>query len=286
MKRLQYEVVVRDLLTSTGSSLLGLLSGGQRIGRPLAVQLALVDSRVADLFFELGRTGLLHIEVQSSNHRKMPHRMVVYGVLGALKHGRSHVVQVVLYIGKPRMNMPCKLDLGGIQCEYRQIDIREFEAEALLATGNPADFVLAMLARGGADRLREIVSRAARLDGVERQRVLAQLTVLAGLRGTAERLKIEFEEAGVRVNIEDNVLLREIRDTGFAMGLAMGEAKGEARGLAKGEASLLVRLLESKFGELPRWAELRLGKATRDQIERWGQSLLTASTLEGAIGRR
>ncbi len=89
---------------------------------------------------------------------------------------------------------------------------------------------------------------------------------------------MEFEEVGVRVNIEENVLPRDIRDAGFASGLAEGEAKGKLQ--------LLIRQLNRRFGELPKWAQLRLAKAGPGQIERWGDALLTASTLEGVIGRR
>ena len=44
--------------------------------------------------------------------------------------------------------------------------------------------------------------------------------------------------------------------------------------------------LHAKFGLVPKWAEERLEKANKAQIERWGKKLLNAKSLEGAIGKK
>jgi hypothetical protein len=90
----------------------------------------------------------------------MPLRVGIYGLLAAQKYNR--------------------VDLGGIQVSYQLLDIREFDVAALLASGNPGDMALVMLARDGVERLGEIVRRASELPEPERRRVLAQMTVLAG----------------------------------------------------------------------------------------------------------
>jgi len=50
-------------------------------------------------------------------------------------------------------------------------------------------------------------------------------------------------------------------------------------------AKLIRRMLETKFGKLPKWVDERLEKAKSDEIERWAKKLLTAGTLEGVLGR-
>ena len=51
-------------------------------------------------------------------------------------------------------------------------------------------------------------------------------------------------------------------------------------------ATLLDRILRSKFGAVPRWAQQRLRDATPAKLERWASKALVADTLEGVIGPR
>jgi hypothetical protein len=70
---------------------------------------------------------------------------------------------------------------------------------------------------------------------------------------------------------------------GMQEGEAIGEARGEARGEVKCRVERLARLLTKRFG--PRSADIhaRLMQATTDQLERWGERLLDAESLEGVF---
>ena len=86
-------------------------------------------------------------------------------------------------MGAPKMRMDDRIDMGSVQVAYRLMDARKMDSESMLAGARPADYALAMLARGGSDRLRAIVEGANRLPGPARQRVLTQLAILSGLCG-------------------------------------------------------------------------------------------------------
>ncbi len=43
---------------------------------------------------------------------------------------------------------------------------------------------------------------------------------------------------------------------------------------------ILRKQLGLKFGELPVWAEQRLGQATPEQLEEWSATILTANSLD------
>ena len=58
------------------------------------------------------------------------------------------------------------------------------------------------------------------------------------------------------------------------------EKRGEARGIAKGEALLLQRLLIRRFGALPSALVSRIAQATSEQLERWGDRVLDARSLD------
>ena len=168
---------------------------------------------------------MTHIDIQSTNHTEMGYRMGVYGLMATQKYQRK-IRQVVLYIGAAPMNMADELDVGDIHVKYRLMDIRELDAGDLLVSKQPGDWALAMLARNGTDKLREILIKANRLKGSARQRLLTQMAVLSGLRRVSERLTMEFKGMGIQLEIDQNVFLRDIRDSALAQGRAEGKAVG------------------------------------------------------------
>lgn len=279
--RFNYDAVVKDLFQKDRPSLLDLLTGNRQVREFLNPEFAVVEKRIADLLILLDDRSILHLDFQSSNDDQMPYRAGIYALMAAQKY-RCPVQQVVLYLGKEKLSMADSLDAGSVLVQYRLMDVREFPADAFLRSGRPGDFALAMLARGGISRLREIVERANRLQGARRQRVLAQLAVLSGLRRASEQLTMEFRDMGISVELKDNVFLRDA----YNSGLTEGEAKGKAEGKAEGMATLLAGLLEDKFGPLPKWAEDRLRKASITEAEQWAHRVLSASSLEGVLGKR
>jgi len=279
-------------------ALLKRIARGRKLGPPRNVELALVESRIADLFFRTGKRRLLHIEIQTWNARNMAVRSGVYALLAAEKFDVDYVDQVVLYAGRGKMKMRDRLDIGAVKVRFRLINVDEISAAELLRSENPVDWVIAMLGRNGTKMLKTILRRILALPMERRGRLLAQLMALSGLRGLSERLKMEFKAAGVEIDIESNVLLREIRDAGYEKGLAEGEARGEKRGerrgekrghergRAEGQAQLLHSLLEAKFGKVPAWADERLAKASLADMQRWGAKILTARSIESALNGR
>ena len=63
----------------------------------------------------------------------------------------------------------------------------------------------------------------------------------------------------------------------------IGIAKGIAKGRVEGVSRLLKKQLERRFGVLPQWVSDQLTSATEQQLEAWGEALLTAPTLEAVF---
>lgn len=122
---------------------------------------------------------------------------------------------------------------------------------------------------GGNRRMRGILEQIGQLEGARRDRALAQLLILSGLRGPSRRLTVEVKRMGV-IDISKNEFLQEIR----------------REAMAEGRAEMLQGLLESRFGPLPRWVQLRLAKATLQQIDLAAKRLFRAESLEAVLGRR
>ena len=55
--------------------------------------------------------------------------------------------------------------------------------------------------------------------------------------------------------------------------------QGRQEGRQEGEAALLLRLLELRFGPLDETSDARVRRADAETLLRWGERVLTASTL-------
>ena len=174
--------------------------------------------------------------------------------------------------------MPVQLDTGPLQFAYESMDIRVLSVDELLNTGRPSDCALAVLAGDGPDRLRDIVGSIAALpDSSERDRVIAQLMVLSGLRGLEREVKDEYSLMSV-IDITKNSVIMEMIHAEEARVMQMGTHLGIQRTLRS--------LLKTKFGRVPVWAQERLASATSTQLEAWCQKILVADTIEGVVGKR
>ncbi len=163
--------------------------------------------------------------------------------------------------------MPNQLDLGQTKVAYTLIDIRDIDARLLIESGQPADLPVAMLAGGGSERLTEIVKRAANLRGGERQRVLAELIQLCGLRSLQQPLIMELQS--MASPNDTFLMIPQVQDM-----------------IRNARTEVLRDLLKAKFHSLPKWADEKLESAAPAQIQRWLRKILTAETLEGVLGKK
>jgi hypothetical protein len=76
--------------------------------------------------------------------------------------------------------------------------------------------------------------------------------------------------------------LGELKETGMMLSERIDELCEERKqeGLKQGETALLLRLIQKRFGELPHSLRERLERAPSEQLELWGERLLSATSLE------
>ncbi len=267
-----YDSVIKELFQRDRPSvLLDWLTGGAPVRQVLNVEMARVVERRADAVFLLQDDSIFHLEFQTRNDKEMPYREGMYCLLLGRKY-RRRIRQAVLYLGEPRMRMTNKLDLGETRVAYSLIDIRDIDAATLIDGGRPADLVLAMLARGGPERLAEIVKRAAGLPSGEREEVISEIAVLCGLRRLQEPLIMELKSMA-SLGTEIFLRLPQVQSI-------VRDAKRDVR------IQVLRDQLKGKFRTLPAWADERLEAATTIQVQRWLKKILTEETLEGVLGRK
>jgi hypothetical protein len=242
---------------------------------------------------------MLLLEFQSSSDQHMALRILAYAALlwqqlvregRLLPHGKlPPLLPVVVYNGDDRWHAPLVLrDLVGLpadsalsplqpNCVYHLIDIGTFSAVDLAGRdGLPALwFRLENSPDPG-----EIVAVADALIAwlAAHPGFAAARAVFVGLLGAL------MAPLGPDVRVPDDLL--EVR----TMLLTRAEKwkqgwleEGRQEGVRKGEATLLLRLMERRFGPLPDWAADRVRTAETGLLEEWGLRLLDAGSLDDVL---
>ena len=64
---------------------------------------------------------------------------------------------------------------------------------------------------------------------------------------------------------------------------AEGMAQGLSQGISRGKADLLLRLMRRRFDNIPPAIEQRVLMAEADDLDRWGEAVLDASTIDDVL---
>jgi hypothetical protein len=135
------------------------------------------------------------------------------------------------------------------------------------------------------DRVAELVS--ALVDGLRRSEqdslrrafaVWLERVILVRLSGG--------RASSVNTLWERRTMLSENFDRWEAEFRQAGRQEGRQEGLQEGEATLLLRQLQKRFGELPDSVRARLRSASPDRLEHWGERLLDAASLNDLFDDR
>ncbi len=267
----EYDVALKNLLTSASSRLLTTLTG-LKVAVWHNAELPVVQARQPDLLGETARGELVHVELQSTNDPTMAERMLKYSVAIHEKFGR-YPHQLVLYVGRNPLKMPREVEGPGLEFGCPMIDIREIESTDLLASSSLEDNVLAVLARfqDGIQIVREILRRI-HADGAHRESALTELTILAGLRKLGPIIKEEL----LRMPILEDIMDHDLIGPAIRQGISQGIEDGERR--------MVLRMLESRFGILPPRIKEKVARLSIEELEDLGVQLMNASSLEQLFG--
>ena len=95
---------------------------------------------------------------------------------------------------------------------------------------------------------------------------------------------IERREDMRYINSVQRMYMEKFRAEGMELGIEQGVEIGLVKGVVTGEAKLLKKQLEKRFGSLPSWAITKLESAAEEELETWGEAILTADTLHTVFG--
>ncbi|HEX2253466.1 MAG TPA: DUF4351 domain-containing protein [Thermoanaerobaculia bacterium] len=255
------------------------LPSGARRQVDLLAELRLADGR---------RAVLVHVEIEAAARRSLPPRLGRYAMQLRLRHDHP-VVSLVLYrSGGPAGAVPRVLreqvaseELASLR--YFAFGLAGASADEHLRRGEPLAWALAALMRSrkrSPARLKLACLRriaAAPLDDARR-------FLLANCVETYLQLSGEEAERYARLlRRTDNREVRAMELTWAEkieeQGLQKGKREGERAGREDGMRSLLLRMMERRFGPLPAETRRRV-EAVRstDELERLADRVLTATS--------
>ena len=273
-------MTLKSLLMDGAPALLTQLAGTPEVSLAPAEYPAVV-TRTVDLVGLMPGQRLLHAEVQSSNGKDMPARMLGYYWMFLEADPAVDVTQVVFYIGADPLRMPDGLTRTGLTLGYRIIDVRTLDPGPLLESDSLADVVASFLCRADniEERVREILDRLQSRcgsDGEALDRAISHLVLLANLRGAGEIIEKEVRAMPITINIEDNPILLRI----YNRLRTESKAEGKAEGKVEAKAEVLLRQMRHRYGALPDTAVARVLAAGPDELDMWTDRVLDAETLD------
>jgi predicted transposase YdaD len=269
----EYDAVLKNILTRSGSSILEQLTGASSL-RWLNVEIPKVSNRRADLLGELPDGNLVHIELQSRNEKDFPLRMAEYLFGIRRKYGKMPR-QVALYVGEAPLRMKDSIEGPGVSVRFHLVDIRELDGEQLFASANSGDNILAVLTRLGEqpDAVRRILKRIAAGQPGERDGTLAELFIIAGLRKMESEARREARNMPILNDIMDNEVVGPLL------------RQGRAEGRVEGQVEILHTQIQKRFGRVPPAVAQRLAALKPAQLKRVALRLLDAQRIEDLFAR-
>jgi predicted transposase YdaD len=273
----EYDIALKSVIRRLSGPALQTLTGFA-IQRWHNVELPEVRALRVDMVGETRDGTLVQLELQSTNDGDMALRMAEYA-LAVYRHFRQFPQQIVLYVGKAPLGMAGIFASHSLEFRFRLVDIRELDGAALLEDESAEANVIAVLMRLGDRRaaVRTILRRIAGSDPDRRQIALREFIILAGLR----HLGAIIEEETKTMPILDDIMDHDLLGPAIRRGLQQGRAEGRV----EGERTVVLRLIEKRFGAVPAWARQRLVAMSGHEVEETALRLLDARSLEDLLGK-
>jgi len=142
----KFDKTLRDIIQNIPQKFVSILTGKKGV-KILDNTFPSTKERVADLVLQLEDDTIFHLELQTQNDKNMPFRMLEYYLLLKQRYPDQPIIQMVLYVGDGKPNMPNFLETDELKFSYELKDIKDIECKELLESDNLEDKILAVLCK-------------------------------------------------------------------------------------------------------------------------------------------
>lgn len=240
-------------------------------------ELSVEPIRADNLIFLQSDDLILHLEFQTNTDENLPFRILDYRLRLYRLYPQKTVIQVVIYLRKTSSSLAKQnyFQLQDTRHYFQVIRLWEMPSELFLQSKGLLPFAILSQTENRENTLRQVRDKIEEVEARRQKSNLAASTaILAGLVLKQETIKLLLKNDIMK----ESVIYQEILAEGKAEGEAKGEAKGIAKGRREGEISLILRLLNRRFGELsPRFAT-QIQNLSLEKLEDLGERLLDFQT--------
>jgi len=196
VKNIKIDITLRSVISKLPHTFIRLLTNkeGKKL---LDTALPEVKDKRADLIVEMEDKSIFHLEVQSLNDKNMAFRMLEYFFLIREKFKTDNIFQMVLYVGKEKLNMTNNINLKNLKFNYSLKDIREINCSELLNSQDFDDKILAVLCNieNESKYINSIIFELLKLEENKRKDYIKKLFSISRYRPKIDKiLKNEIKE--------------------------------------------------------------------------------------------
>jgi len=233
-----YDRSLREIFQNIPKKLITILTG-QDIKEVLDISFPKVEERRVDLLAKLQDDTLFHLEIQSTNDKTMPKRMLKYLSLIYDKYDQIPL-QVVLYIGEKQSSIKNTIIGNNLKYSYMVQDIKDIDCIELIESDNINDNILALLCNiKNFDKiLSKLKEKLSKLEPKQREDYLRKVFYLLRLRPKLN----EFFTTKQQQELAMPFTLVKDKDPWYKEGIEKGIKKGREEGREKAllETALLM----------------------------------------------
>ncbi len=251
-----------------------------------------IGKRIADALFQVWlKDGkelwlLVHLEVQAQKETAFPERMYVYNYRIFDRYQMSVMSVAILADGNPNWRPGCyerSIWDNRLRFEFATIKLLDYanQKEKLTRQTNPFAIVIwahlaALESRRDVDlRLQSklAVTRALYAHGFGKDYILQLFSFIDWVLALPEPFELEYAHY-----IEQ---LEEEKQVSYITSIErIGIQKGMQQGMQQGEATIILRLVQRRFGPISKTYKQRITQADANTLLAWGDKILEAQTLE------
>jgi predicted transposase/invertase (TIGR01784 family) len=222
---------------------------------------------------------ILHLEFQTqpTSEPPLPLRMLDYWVRLYRKYRRP-IQQFIIFLQATTSEVVFTEEFVTETTRHRYRVIRMWEQNPAIFLNDRALLPLAPLAQTNSPEtlLTQVAAEVAKIEAIEQRRnVLAAVQIIAGLRYDKTLIQQLLREDIMR----ESVIYQDILQQGVRQGVQQGREEGRG----EGEASLIIRLLTRRFGELSPEVIQRIRSLSLPQLDALGEELLDFTEIAEVV---
>lgn len=222
---------------------------------------------------------ILHLEFQTqpTSEPPLPLRMLDYWVRLYRKYRRP-IQQFIIFLQATTSEVVFTEEFVTETTRHRYRVIRMWEQNPAIFLNDRALLPLAPLAETNSPEtlLTQVAAEVAKIEAIEQRRnVLAAVQIIAGLRYDKTLIQQLLREDIMR----ESVIYQDILQQGVRQGVQQGREEGRE----EGEASLIIRQLTRRFGELSPEVIQRIRSLSLPQLDALGEELLDFTEIAEVV---